>query len=400
MRNLMREWLEGHVTVIIRGKRFERLVNLAVREGIQIWNISRTNNGQGQFDILIRDYFRLRPLLRETGCRSHVTQRGGLPFWLIRLRLRAGFGIGALLFLIGMYMLSTFVWTVEVEGTLKVSPDKVAQVAEKVGIKEGAWKPKLKEPVVLQKEMSKLLPEASWIGVHIEGTKAIIQIVEKEKHDPAVVLGPRNLIAKKKAMIHRVEAEAGKSMVNVNQYVEKGQVLISGIIGNDTRQGLVAAKGKVEGEVWYVSDVSVPLTRTSSHLTGDKQDLFYLVVGGYAVRIWPFATVEFEQFKASEKRLQLGFEQYNLPVGWKKVTQYKMENRKQTIDTEAAIEKAKQFARKDVLSRAGKDAVIKDEKVLHVKTENGKVYLSIHYAVIENIASEQPIVAMPQQPQP
>ncbi|MCK9907372.1 sporulation protein YqfD, partial [Microbacteriaceae bacterium K1510] len=66
---------------------------------------------------MIRDYFRLRPFLRETGCRTHVEQREGLPFWLIRMRKRSGFALGAFLFLFGLYMLSSFVWNVEVQGT-------------------------------------------------------------------------------------------------------------------------------------------------------------------------------------------------------------------------------------------------------------------------------------------
>jgi similar to stage IV sporulation protein len=55
-------------------------------------------------------------------------------------------------------------------------------------------------------------------------------------------------------------------------------------------------------------------------------------------------------------------------------------------------------ARADVLKKAGEDARIKDEKVLHVKEESGKVYLSLHYAVIEEITAEQPIVPLPQAP--
>ena len=66
---------------------------------------------------------------------------------------------------------------------------------------------------------------------------------------------------------------------------------------------------------------------------------------------------------------------------------------------EEALQAAKQAAREDVLRQAGKDAVIQDEKVLHVKRENGKVYLSIHFSVIEDIAVEQPILGLPPAPQ-
>ncbi|MER2140433.1 MAG: stage IV sporulation protein, partial [Priestia megaterium] len=40
----------------------------------------------------------------------------------------------------------------------------------------------------------------------------------------------------------------------------------------------------------------------------------------------------------------------------------------------------------------GEDAKIKGEKVLHQEQDNGKVRLSIHYQVIENIANTQPII--------
>jgi similar to stage IV sporulation protein len=399
MRNLMKEWLEGHITINIRGKRIERLINMAVREGIQMWNIRRLGDERSQCEILIRDYFRLRPLLRKTGCRSHVVQREGLPFWLIRLRMRAGFTIGAVLFLFGLYMLSTFVWRVEITGTQQIAPYEVKQAAEKVGIKQGAWKAKLKETQEMQREMLNLLPQASWIGIDLQGTKAIIQVVEKKIQEPPKQLGPRHLIARKRAVVHSIVAEAGKSMVKANQFVEKGQVLISGIIGNDTRQSLVAARGKVEGEVWYVSNVTVPMTRTSYHLTGQKQHLFYFTVGSYAVRLWPFETVPYARYEASEQRLQLGYAQYSLPIGWKKVTRQEMEVQKKELSMEEAVAIGKQFARQDVLSRAGKEAIIKDEKVLHVKAENGKVYLSIHYSVLEDITVEQPIVAVPPAPQ-
>ncbi|NGQ94115.1 sporulation protein YqfD [Brevibacillus sp. SYP-B805] len=400
MRNLMKEWLKGHITITIRGKRFERLLNLAVREGIQLWNIRRIAPDIGKCDIWIRDYFRLRPLLRQTGCRSHVERREGLPFWLIRLRMRAGFTLGAVLFLVGLYMMSTFVWRVEIRGAQQIPAYQVQQAAEKVGIKEGAWKAKLKETKVLQRELLNLLPQASWIGVELNGTKAIIQVVERQTQEPEKPLGPRNLIAKKRAVVHSIVAEAGKSMVRVNQFVDKGQVLISGVLGNETRQALVAARGKVEGEVWYVSNVSVPTTRTQYHLTGQQQELYYLVLGSYAVRLWPFEAQSYAQSRTTEERYQAGYAQYALPIVWKKVIQQEMAVEKKEIGRDEAVETAKRFARMDVLSRAGKGAIIQDEKVLHVKTENGKVYLSIHYSVIEDIAAEQPIVARPPVPHP
>lgn len=398
MRNTLRDWMEGHVTITVRGKRFERLINLAVRDGLHIWNIRRQGMEAGQCDILIQDYFRLRPLLRQTGCRCHVVKREGFPFWLVKMRMRAGLAIGALLFFLGMYMLSSFVWSVDVVGTHKLSVSQVSQAAEKIGIKPGAWKVKLKEPQVLQRELLKSLPDASWIGVEINGTKAIISVVEKEQEEKPKPLSPRNLVARKKAVVHSILAEAGKTMVSVNQYVNKGQVLISGIIGNETRQRVVAARGRVEGEVWYVSSVSVPIQQKRYVYTGMTEDNHFLLAGNYALRIWPFQVQPFKRFETVEEKYQFSYKDFLFPLGWKVETRQEMEEQQVRLTKDQAVEIGREFARQDVLGRAGKDASIKEEKVLHVKEENGKVYLSIHFAVIEDIAEEQLITQLPLPP--
>lgn len=400
MRYGLKEWTEGYVTITVRGKRFERFLNMAVREGLRIWNIRRVGEETCRCDILIADYFRLRPFLRETGCRSHVEQREGLPFWLVRLRRRSGLGIGAVLFFVGLYMLSSFVWTVEVTGTKQMSPQKVLQAAEQIGIKEGAWKVKLKEPLMLRKELMNLLPEASWIGVTIQGTKVTLNIVEKDDPVKPIVLGPRHLVAKKRAVIHTILPEAGRSQVKVNQFVEKGQVLVSGIIGSEERQQAVAARGTVMGEVWYTSDASVPLKQTHYRLTGERQEQQYLIVGPYAVQVWPWNKQGFARYESEESRFIPSYAGYTSPIGWKQVTQAEVVESQVELSTEEAIAYAKRFAREDILRKAGKDAVIREEKVLHATTENGKVYVSIHFSVIEDIAVEQPIVGVPQSPEP
>jgi len=398
MRNGLKEWVDGHVTITVRGKRFERLLNMAIREGIRIWNIRRAGEELTRCDILIRDYFRLRPLLRETGCRSHVEDRGGLPFWLVRLRRRAGLAIGASLFFLGLYMLSSFVWTVQVSGTRHMDPQKVLQAAEQIGIKEGAWKVKLKEPLVMQKELMSLLPEATWVGVEIQGTRVRLQVVEKDAPVKPLPTSPRHLVAKKRAVISTILPEVGKSQVKVNQLVEKGQVLISGIIGNETRQQVVSARGKVRGEVWYVSESSLPLTQTMQRLTGESQERQYLLIGPYAVQVWPLNKQPFARSENTESRFLPSYAGYTLPIGWKTVHTSETEPVQRQLSEQEAAELAKRFAREDILRMAGKDAVISDEKVLHVTTENGKVYLSIHFSVIEDIAVEQPIVGVPQPP--
>lgn len=398
MRNVLREWLGGHVTINIRGKRFERFINLAVRQGLHLWNIKRSGDESGQFDMMVNDYKRIRALLRETGCRTHVHRRNGGPFWLRAVHRRLGFTLGALLFLFGLYMLSTFVWTVEIVGTKKMSLYQVLQAAEQNGIKRGVWQPTLGEPTALQRKLLGMLPEASWVGVEKSGTKIIIQVVEKEQPEKPAEESPRNIIAKKKAVVHTILAEKGKTMVQKDQFVQQGQVLISGVIGNETRQTVVAARGKVEGEVWYQSTVSVPVSQTRYMYTGHNQNNLYLSLGSQSIRIWPFQVQEYSSFETRNEQTLLTLSRFLLPVGITSAKVMETEPQMLKLTLEQAIELGKQVARQDVLRQAEKDATIADEKVLQIKEENGKVYLSMHYTVIEDITQEQPLI--PTRPAP
>ncbi|MNW61544.1 putative stage IV sporulation protein YqfD [compost metagenome] len=49
-------------------------------------------------------------------------------------------------------------------------------------------------------------------------------------------------------------------------------------------------------------------------------------------------------------------------------------------------------AKSDILARYGADSTIKSQKILHEKTDNGKVYMKVLFEVEEKIAEELPIV--------
>ena len=59
---------------------------------------------------------------------------------------------------------------------------------------------------------------------------------------------------------------------------------------------------------------------------------------------------------------------------------------------EEAIKEGKKMARADLRKQLEDEDEIVGEKVLQESMENGKVKLSIHYQVIENIAVGQPII--------
>ncbi|HBI03691.1 MAG TPA: stage IV sporulation protein, partial [Paenibacillaceae bacterium] len=129
-------------------------------------------------------------------------------------------------------------------------------------------------------------PNASWVGFEMKGTTALIKVAEKvtpEEKRPN--LGRNYLIATKKAVVYYIFTERGKELVKVNDVVKPGQILISGILGNEEYSMVDTARGIVEGEVWYESEIEVPLKQNRPILTGDNYKEKYLTIGNWNLKI-------------------------------------------------------------------------------------------------------------------
>ncbi|GLX69163.1 sporulation protein YqfD [Paenibacillus glycanilyticus] len=388
------QWVRGVVTVHIRGGQPERLVNRALEGGLELSSIRWTSDGKLEFELSVGDYFRLRPFLKETGCRAHVARREGMPFWLVRVEKRKFFALGIGLFFIGIYLLSSLVWSVEVKGNVKLSEEQILAAAKSEGIFPLQWSFRLKDKDVLAKELVTDLPGTTWVGVEKKGTRVIIQVVESTEAEKADPQSPRHLVASNDAVVTEIYTEKGRPVVKKNMKVKKGQTLISGTIGGGDYTQTVVAKGSVRGLVWYEYNVASPLTQEVKVYTGEKKTKWYAVIGNRALQVSgygknPFGTSEnvVVEEKASWRGLQL-------PFGRLKKTIMEVRTDVRQLTEEEAKHNAILQAKANVMVNAGKDAVILKEIVLHEETDNGKVYMKVLFEVEQSIVEEMPLVQM------
>ncbi|TXK84113.1 sporulation protein YqfD [Paenibacillus sp. N3.4] len=384
--------LRGYVRVQLRGKECEGLINPMMEKGFSIWDIQAAPDGKLEFHILVRDFFKLRPLLKRTGCRVHVLSRHGLPFFMDRLGHRKFFFGGLAAFIIGLYVLSSLVWQVTVEGNDRIAEADILQAASKVGIHTFQWKFKLKKSEDLSREIQSMLPSTSWVGVEIRGTHITIKIVEATIPDRRPLMNPRNLVASKNALVTEILSVKGRPMVKPNTYVRKGDVLISGTIGDDQNSQVVVANGKVRGVVWYTSKIEAPLTRTYKTYTGETKNRNYIVFGTRALKVSGYGELPYTLFETISERKALAWRTFASPLGWLHEKVMEVQMIEEPIELAAAKKIGLEQARAKLLAETGADSRLVGEKILHEKTENGKVYMEVHFEMEENIAEEQPIV--------
>lgn len=385
--------MRGYVWVKLIGGEAEKFLNAVTKEKITLWNISFTPDGRLSFGVSIPDFFRLRPLLRDNGSRTRIISRHGLPFKLARLSRRKTFAGGMLFFVMALFVLSTLVWNVKIEGGSSIPDEKIRQAARAEGIYHYQWSFRLQDAASLSQRLASRLPEAAWIGVDKQGTSITITVIDSTKPDKRELESPRDLVAKTDAVITRIVAENGRPKVERNDRVKKGDILISGLLGDGAGNSKqVVSKGKVMGLVWHEYQIVSPLLTKTNSFTGVSNNRSYLIIGNRALQISGYRgqTFESSQTRTSLQKVQLW--RKILPIGMMKEHELEVLEEERKLSPEQAKEAGLKQARDELLAKNGKDAIIKAEKILHEHTENGKVLLTVLFEVEQSIEVERPIL--------
>lgn len=369
-------------------------MNLCSVKKMITWDV-RYRGSMLELYIHLSDFFRLRPLLKQTGCRMHVVDRQGLPFFLVRMERRKFFAAGLLLFVLGMYLLSSVVWSVQVTGIDKIPKHEVLEAAKKHGIQSLQWKFKLDDPAELSRELLNELPGATWVGVEMRGTQVQIEVVEAAQPDKQELLSPRHIVSSADAVVTEIFAERGKPVVEPNMAVKNGDILISGIIGdldNPEDQAAVSAKGEVMGLVLYEYRIEIPLTLKYKVYTGEWHTRNYAVAGNRGLQVTGYGGPKYEHSEVITERSGLQWRSFKLPFGWMKEKVMEVEYSEEKLELEDAREIALQQATSELKVITGPDSEIVEHKILHDKTENGKVYMKALFEVNQSITDEMTIV--------
>lgn len=399
MKHIQGSLLTGYVTVTVKGDMPELFFQACINQEIPVWNIRKIEKNVCVGNIKLADISNLKRIRRNGNYKLSFTKRRGLPFVIKGLFKKKELILGFVLSILLIIFLSNIIWKIEITGVPKDIEEKISKQLDQYGIHPGAWTFTLRAPSEVQQKLTNDIPELLWIGVQRKGTTIYLEGVEKLIVKEEEVKGPRNLVATKKGVIKKMYVSKGLPKVFVNDYVEPGDILVSGVLdANDNSEGegskkqtLVSSEGEVIARTWYEVSVTVPLKAKYELLSGNQQKKYFMEIGNVQFPIWGFGTPEYEDVQVENNNNPVYFLKWQLPI---KINEsiihektYNLVNRTKEEAVKVGIKQAKQ----ELKLQLGPEAKIISEKILHEASEHGKVKLDLYITVEENIVKAQPI---------
>ena len=239
-----------------------------------------------------------------------------------------------------------------------------------------------KNEIIKNEIIKKYKNKIEWLEIKNNGVKIVVNVLERkiknEKNNNEIY----NIIAKKSGFIKKVVVEDGIKIIEENNYVSKGDIIISSdIYLNEELKERKNAKGKVYAEVWYKVKVEYPLNTLEKEYTNKDRNIIYFKINNNYYELFKYRFFDRKNLIIIDDKLT------NISFGLENIKEYKYISKKYDINTakKLAINKAKE----EINKRLGKDEYIIDEKTLNFSEKNSKIYIDIFFSVYEEISKEE-----------
>ncbi|MDD3839100.1 MAG: sporulation protein YqfD [Clostridia bacterium] len=385
-------YVRGYVIIKIEGLSVEKFLNLAVREDIHIWDVHKLSHIVLTAKATVKDFKRLSNIAQKVKCNISIIEKKGLPFIIYRLKIRKMLAAGAVLFLLILYYLSSFIWDIEIQGIKTVDENYVIDKLNEYGVKIGVKKRSI-DTNLLENNLLLNLTEFSWIGIEIRGTKIIVNVVESiEKPEIIDDQVPCDIIAVKDAMVETIVAFNGNAVVQPGDIVKKGDILITGIIELDQERCFyVHSMGEIIGRVWYESDAEQDLQEIKVIRTGNKDERKILKVSDLELIIKE-RDQDFNKYQkqTNEKKL-INSNIFDFPIYIKSEIYYETYEKKEKINIEQAQNIVKDKALQKIMDRIPPNTKIVDKQFSFSIIGKKRIKVKAIIEALENIGNKHPI---------
>ena len=308
-------FFRGYLFIRVSGGGTPRFINLCGIRHIMLWDL-RKDGDSYTMCISLKSFFEIRDIVRKTSTRVAVLKRIGLPFLLSRAKKRWFFPAFLVVAAVSFLLSQMFLWNIHILGNQAISNESILIFLGEHKVKKGILL-RTVDTETLEKEMRKTFPSITWISVYLEGNSLTLHIKENDKPIPKEGAGDEkphkegfleeergmDICANKAGRVVSIVTRTGTPIVQADDEVEVGDVLIRGSVEIFDNEGNVRERVRVhaDGEVVVESNIStafdVPLVKIVETETGNYKKYTFCRWGG-RYRVLKLLSVPYEEYRA------------------------------------------------------------------------------------------------------
>lgn len=385
-------FLLGYVNIRVEGFFIERFINICISKGILLWSMQREKTTILKCNISIKNYRDVIKISKQTQCKIKILNKKGMPFIFNKYKKRKIFLVAFLMVIISIYLVSNFVWNIEIIGNEKVDKQEIIEIIKKEGLDTGKLKSKIKKQEIIDKIRLERA-DIAWVGIEIKGTNAIIKIVESDQK-PDIINKDEycNIIAKKSGEIVKVSALNGVPAVKETDVVNVGDVLINGWIeGKYTGRRYLHAEGEALAKIKYSNKVKVYYNQVQKSRNGNQEEKYAIKINKFQINFYKTLSKfkNYDTIKTDDK-IKI-FKDYYLPIQIVKNKNFELEEHQISYTREEAKNIGIQANREILNQQIDNKATIMEE---YINTSENEEYIEVEvvYEVLESIGVKEKIV--------
>lgn len=381
MKNNVLYLLKSKLNINVKGSNIERFIKRLKTNNIEILNLKYISYNQINIKIYKDDYDKVIRL--KTIYEVEILDYYGIIKIKNNLLNNKFIILFILISFVYIYIITSIIFEVDVITNDSKMEKLLIEELNELGIRKYKFK---KSYIELQKIKSKLLSnhkeELEWIEIENIGTKYIIRYEPRIKNKKEEDKTLRNIVAKKDCVIRDMNISSGQIVKDIDSYVKKGDVIVSGYITlNDSVKDTISSNGVVYGETWYKVTITYPYKYKEVYETGNSKSVFVIKFLNKNIELFNFD--KYTTKNIIEKDI---LKNNIFPIKIVKQIQKETKVIDENNTEEQLIKKTINLAKNKMEKKLKEKEYVKDYKVLNKIKHTDSITLNIFFNIVEDVA--------------
>lgn len=371
--------MKNRLIINVKGKNINNFINKLSKNKIELYKIKYINNNEANITIKEKDYKYIEK--NKTIYEINILNYKGIPKLKNTIKNNIFLIIFILFGLSILLLLTNTIFKVEIIHNEENIRNLIKTELRLYDIEEYKLIKTFKQIEQIKKQiLEKYKDKIEWLEIERIGTKYEVRLELRKQKEQNQNNQIYNIVSKKDAIIKKIEAISGEKTKNINDYVKKGDIVISSNITlNQNIMGNISANGKIYGEVWYQVNSEYPFVYKEEIITGKTKTTYGIKFLNKTY------TLDLKPYKDKKTTITNIITNTLLPISFIKQKEEEIKIIDEINTIEDATNKAIKLAKKRIEEDLTDKEYVISSKVLSQEIKDSKIECVVFFTVYEDI---------------